>query len=218
MEEPIFKDESQVGNGQPMVSQENSGNGGGKRLERDLQKAMLGGVFAGLADYLQWEVSLLRIGFVFVCLCGGPLALLLYLFAWIFIPLRPGSQAVATNDAFGKVFKFGCLGALLLFLFPLLIIGLLLIIPSIYMSDLSTLMSDPNFFACDDISWDIQYNPNIPQLVLGAFLTFVFPIVSMIFMSGKEEVWGLSKRLAYIFVALIAGAGVMMIVSALTAN
>lgn len=189
-----------------------------RRWMRILSNAMLGGVLSGLAEYMSCDVSIVRIVYVLMCFFFGPFAPLLYLFAWIFVPLKPGESSEDSSKRIGQAVKFGSLGCSFFVLFPLVIIALLLIIPGIYVSDLARLMSDPNFFTYDDISWDIHYNPNLPQLMIGAFLTFFFPLIAMIFMNGKEEVLGVSKRWAYIFTAVVFFTGIMMIISALTAS
>lgn len=217
MEEPIYDAEEVLDGGAPVSNNEDKGPK--KRLMRDMQKGMLGGVFAGLAEYLEWEVSLIRIAYVILTIFTfGVFSALAYLFLWILLPLKPGGEAVGTSETAGRIFKFGCGGCLFLVGFPLLIIALLLIIPAIYASDFATLLSDPNFFAVDDISWDIRYNPNITQLIIGAFAAFVFPLISFVAMQGKEEIFGISKRMAYLFVGLVTVAGLMMVVSALTAS
>lgn len=188
-----------------------------KRLGRNLKDAMLGGVLAGFADYLTIPVDLvlIRLFFLFVSFFTFPIAPVCYFVAWIVMPLAAGSEGLE-RDKGGRIVKFGCLGCMTALLFPLLVLGLLLVLPIRYASDLSALMSDPSFFACDDISWDIQYHPDIPQLVVGAFLAFVFPVFSLVVLSGREEIWGVPKKIAYLFVAFVFAAGAMMIVSALT--
>ena len=217
MENPNF-DEERSENLPAQFGKEESDSSKDRRWERILSNAMLGGVFAGLAEYVRVDVSFIRIAFVLLCFLLGPLTVLLYLFAWIFVPLKSGESMDDSSKRVGQAAKFGCMGCSFFVLFPLVIIVLLLIIPSIYVRDLSGLMSDPNFFACDDISWDIRYSPNLTQLMFGAFFTFFFPVIVMIAMHGKEEFWGVSKRWAYIFTAVVFFAGIMMIISALTAN
>jgi phage shock protein PspC (stress-responsive transcriptional regulator) len=48
----------------------------------------LGGVCAGLADYLDMDVTLIRVLWVLVVLCGGA-GILLYLILWLVLPLAP---------------------------------------------------------------------------------------------------------------------------------
>lgn len=62
----------------------------GKRLYRSRDDRMLGGVCAGLAQYLDLDPSLLRIGVALGALFGwfGPLGVA-YLVLWVVIPLEP---------------------------------------------------------------------------------------------------------------------------------
>lgn len=69
----------------PLEGDENSS--GRRRLFRDRQNRVLGGVLSGLACFLGWNVWLLRL-FYFVatcCTCVWP-GVLLYLLAWMIIP------------------------------------------------------------------------------------------------------------------------------------
>jgi phage shock protein C len=50
---------------------------------------MLGGVAAGLAEYLGVDPSLMRLGFVIALVLGHVLTLVLYIAAWLIIPERP---------------------------------------------------------------------------------------------------------------------------------
>ncbi|MCR4409835.1 MAG: PspC domain-containing protein [Candidatus Saccharicenans sp.] len=61
-----------------------------KRLYRSVQQKMLGGVCAGLADYFDLDVSLVRLIFVGVALLTAILPMVLfYLIAWLVIPVQP---------------------------------------------------------------------------------------------------------------------------------
>jgi phage shock protein C len=62
--------------------------GGPKRLLRSSTDKKLGGVCAGLADYLDMDVTLVRVLWVLVVLCGGT-GILLYLILWLVLPLAP---------------------------------------------------------------------------------------------------------------------------------
>jgi phage shock protein C len=56
------------------------------RLHRSRTDKMLGGVCGGLAESLDVDVTLLRIGFVALTLLGGGIGIPLYLAAWIVAP------------------------------------------------------------------------------------------------------------------------------------
>lgn len=61
-----------------------------KRLYRSVQQKMLGGVCAGLADYFDLDVSLVRLIFVGAALLTAILPMVLfYLIAWLVIPVQP---------------------------------------------------------------------------------------------------------------------------------
>jgi len=59
--------------------------GGPKLLRRDPHNRILGGVAAGIADYLGIDAVIVRIAFVALVLLGGT-GILLYLAAWLLIP------------------------------------------------------------------------------------------------------------------------------------
>lgn len=67
-----------------------------KRLFRDTGNKMLGGVCAGLAEYLDLDATLVRLIFAAVCLMTAlfPMALF-YIIAWIIIPVKPADTGTA---------------------------------------------------------------------------------------------------------------------------
>ncbi len=56
-----------------------------KRLMRSMDDRMIAGVAGGLADYLDVDVTLVRLAFVILALAGGP-GLLIYLVLWFVMP------------------------------------------------------------------------------------------------------------------------------------
>jgi phage shock protein PspC (stress-responsive transcriptional regulator) len=64
------------------------------RLHRIQSGRMLAGVATGLADYLDVDPTLVRIGFVVLALMGG-LAIPLYLAGWLLIPDEDSEQSMA---------------------------------------------------------------------------------------------------------------------------
>lgn len=56
-----------------------------KRLVRASENRMIAGVAAGLAEYLNIDVTLVRLAFVILALAGGP-GLLIYLIMWLVMP------------------------------------------------------------------------------------------------------------------------------------
>lgn len=58
-----------------------------RTLYRDTDNKMLGGVASGLAEYMGWDVTLVRLAFVF-CLFAVQGSVLAYIIAWILIPAK----------------------------------------------------------------------------------------------------------------------------------
>lgn len=61
-----------------------------KRLIRSEHDKMIAGVCAGLGEYLDIDVTIIRLLFVVLALAGGP-GILLYIILWIVMP--PGAPA-----------------------------------------------------------------------------------------------------------------------------
>lgn len=70
-----------------------------KKLYRSTTYKIVGGVLAGLAEYFGHDRLLWRLGFVVLLLVTGlmPFALV-YIIAWMFIPLRPTIEPVDTTQ------------------------------------------------------------------------------------------------------------------------
>lgn len=65
-----------------------------KKLYRSVQQKMLGGVCAGLAEYFDLDISLVRLIFVGIALLTALLPMtLFYLIAWLIIPPSPAREA-----------------------------------------------------------------------------------------------------------------------------
>ncbi|MBG0770710.1 MAG: PspC domain-containing protein [Anaerolineaceae bacterium] len=60
-----------------------------KKLYRNTDQSMIGGVCAGLADYLNADPTLIRLLFVFLALTGTA-GFWVYLVMWIVVPARHG--------------------------------------------------------------------------------------------------------------------------------
>jgi len=61
-----------------------------KRLFRSMDHKMLGGVCAGLADYFDIDVSLVRLAFVGIAILSAFFPMFIfYIIAWIVIPAEP---------------------------------------------------------------------------------------------------------------------------------
>ncbi|MBW4890985.1 PspC domain-containing protein [Mucilaginibacter sp. HMF5004] len=57
------------------------------RLYRDENRKVLGGVCAGLADYFNIDISLMRVIFIFANVCAG-LSFWVYIVMWVVIPAK----------------------------------------------------------------------------------------------------------------------------------
>ena len=62
--------------------------GGRKRLARNTDSAMIGGVCAGLADYTGMDVNLIRLLTVVGVIVGFGSVAVAYVAAWILMPAR----------------------------------------------------------------------------------------------------------------------------------
>jgi len=60
-----------------------------KKLYRSIDNAMIGGVMAGIAEYFNIDVTLVRVLYIFITIfsAGFP-ALLVYLICWAIIPSK----------------------------------------------------------------------------------------------------------------------------------
>ena len=70
-----------------------------RTLFRDTDNRMLGGVASGLAEYMNWDVTLVRLAFVF-CLFAVQGSVLAYILAWIIVPSK---GSTSTGLSFGKI-------------------------------------------------------------------------------------------------------------------
>ena len=70
-----------------------------KTLYRDTVNRMLGGVASGLAEYMNWDVTLVRLAFVF-CLFAVQVSVLAYILAWIIVPSK---GSTSNGLSFGKI-------------------------------------------------------------------------------------------------------------------
>ncbi len=59
-----------------------------KKLYRIPEKGMIGGVCAGLAEYLATDVTIVRLIFAFLAVAGS-LGVGIYLIMWAIVPLKP---------------------------------------------------------------------------------------------------------------------------------
>ena len=73
-----------------------------KRLMRSSRDKKLGGVCAGVADYVDLDSTLVRIIWLLAVLCAGTGGLL-YIILWIALPLAPATPALAVPGAPAQV-------------------------------------------------------------------------------------------------------------------
>lgn len=72
----------------PGYSAPASNSGSGKRLMRSSVDKKIAGVCAGLADYFDLDVTIIRICWLLAFFCAGT-GLLVYIILWIALPLAP---------------------------------------------------------------------------------------------------------------------------------
>ena len=86
-----------------------------RTLFRDTDNRMLGGVASGLAECMGWDVTLVRLVFVF-CLFAVQGSVLAYILAWIIVP---GKYNPSGGLGFGKILLLVILCGLPMILFSL---------------------------------------------------------------------------------------------------
>ena len=95
-----------------------------KTLSRDTDNKMLGGIASGLAEYMNWDVTVVRLIFLF-CLFAVQGSVLAYILAWIIVP---GKYDTNGGLGFGKILLLlivcGLPMILLTLLFGAMILGM----------------------------------------------------------------------------------------------
>lgn len=86
-----------------------------RTLYRDTDNRMLAGVASGLADFMGWDVTLVRLAFVF-CLFAVQGSVLAYILAWIIVPSKYNPSG---GLGFGKILLLVILCGLPMILFSL---------------------------------------------------------------------------------------------------
>ena len=86
-----------------------------RTLFRDTDNKMLGGVASGLAEYMNWDVTVVRLIFLF-CLFAVQGSVLAYILAWIIVP---GKYDKNGGLGFGKILLLLFVCALPIILFTL---------------------------------------------------------------------------------------------------
>ncbi len=77
------------------------------RLYRSRTDTVIGGVAAGLADYLNADPALIRIAWAILVVVTGGAALIVYIVCWIVVPEEPAAAAVepATDPVTGEIIE-----------------------------------------------------------------------------------------------------------------
>jgi phage shock protein C len=73
-----------------------------RRLYRSRTDSMIGGVAAGLAEYLNADPALVRIVWAILVVVTGGAALVVYIVAWIVVPEEPAAEPM-TDPVTGEV-------------------------------------------------------------------------------------------------------------------
>lgn len=86
-----------------------------RKLFRDTDNRMLGGVASGLAEFMGWDETVVRLAFVF-CLFAVQGSVLAYLLAWIIVPSKYNPSG---GLGFGKILLLLIICGLPMILFTL---------------------------------------------------------------------------------------------------
>ena len=73
-----------------------------KRLYRSKKEQMLGGICGGLAEYLDVDPSIIRLVFVVLIVLSWGLFLLVYIAAWVIVPVSPEESTLQTTRTDGE--------------------------------------------------------------------------------------------------------------------
>ena len=74
-----------------------------RRLYRNPDDKMLGGVISGMAAYLGWDVTLLRLLLLVILICGVGTLIPVYIVCWLVIPEARTAAEKLVTDGFEKV-------------------------------------------------------------------------------------------------------------------
>ena len=103
-----------------------------KKLFRDINNKLLGGVSSGLACYFNLDASLVRLLWVLLTICSGPWTIIVYTLMWIILPQGDSSAYNVEPDSEfkpkSKNVSRGCLSGCLLLLFGLFVAFIVLFV------------------------------------------------------------------------------------------
>ena len=95
-----------------------------KTLYRDTDNKMLGGVASGLAEYMDWDVTIVRLVFLF-CLFAVQGSVLAYILAWIIVPNKYNpTGGLSSGKLLLLILICGLPMILLTFMFGAMILGM----------------------------------------------------------------------------------------------
>ena len=99
-----------------------------RRLTRSHDR-LLGGVAAGVGDYLDVDPTLVRVGWVIAVVVGLPLAVLAYLVLWVIMPLEDGT---ATRNSGARGDRRGRDSGALVLGVAMVLVGALFLLPDVH--------------------------------------------------------------------------------------
>lgn len=103
-----------------------------KKLFRDINNKLLGGVSSGLVCYFNLDVSLVRLLWVLLTICSGPWTIIVYTLMWIILPQGDSSAYNVEPDSEFKPAannnSRGCFSGCLLLLFGLFVAFIVLFV------------------------------------------------------------------------------------------
>lgn len=70
-----------------------------RRLYRSQTESMLGGVAGGVAEFIDYDPTIVRVVWAVLALITGGAFLILYIVMWVVVPLAPGAGEAATADS-----------------------------------------------------------------------------------------------------------------------
>jgi phage shock protein PspC (stress-responsive transcriptional regulator) len=73
-----------------------------KRLYRSKKEQMLGGICGGLAEYIEVDPSIIRLVFVVLIVLSWGIFILVYIAAWIIVPVSPEESTLLTTRPEGE--------------------------------------------------------------------------------------------------------------------
>ncbi len=209
-----------------------------RKLYRDIDNEMVGGVLSGLAKYLNWEVTPLRLAFLFLALFTSGSVILPYLIMWIVIPkavslsqkmeMRGENVTVDTLNERSEEFKNytthkgSGLGNLfrvmakIFFGFILFIFGIvgISVIGSLFVGALALLVALPAGFIfglgnfANELSMISDFH--LTLLAISSLLIIGMPIFILVYWFRKRKEKEQGSKTTYIISFLLLLAGIFM--------